>query len=244
MSHLANYPNQPASSERMIDALQRDAFAGYGQHFWGPTASDRRTRRNRPARLSRQASLLRLFGAWCPRRPGRRDRGAAGSGYLAALCPGNRAADDSAFQRDLPGDYGQVLLQVQLQLDLSSGVGGQARRDFYVPLRDQLGARRLNLRELPHGLTLATNAALSLPRNGITACGILERLAMSRTTMANIKQNLFFAFAYNAVGVPIAAGVLHPFIGLQFSPMIAAGAMSFSSVSVVMNALRLRRVEV
>ena len=62
--------------------------------------------------------------------------------------------------------------------------------------------------------------------------------------MANIKQNLFFAFAYNSVGVPIAAGVLYPFFGLLLSPMIAAAAMSFSSVSVIVNALRLRGVEI
>jgi P-type Cu+ transporter len=62
--------------------------------------------------------------------------------------------------------------------------------------------------------------------------------------MGNIKQNLFFAFVYNSLGVPIAAGVLYPFLGLLLSPMIAAAAMSFSSVSVIANALRLRYVEV
>ena len=60
--------------------------------------------------------------------------------------------------------------------------------------------------------------------------------------MANIKQNLFFAFVYNSAGVPIAAGVVYPFFGLLLSPMIAAAAMSFSSVSVITNAIRLRRV--
>ena len=60
--------------------------------------------------------------------------------------------------------------------------------------------------------------------------------------MKNIKQNLFFAFVYNSLGVPIAAGILYPFFGLLLSPMIAAAAMSFSSVSVISNALRLRRV--
>jgi Cu+-exporting ATPase len=63
---------------------------------------------------------------------------------------------------------------------------------------------------------------------------------LSRATMGNIKQNLFFAFVYNALGVPVAAGVLYPFFGLLLSPMIAAAAMSFSSVSVIGNALRLR----
>ena len=65
---------------------------------------------------------------------------------------------------------------------------------------------------------------------------------LSNATMANIRQNLFFAFIYNALGVPIAAGVLYPFIGLMLSPMIAALAMSLSSVSVIGNALRLRSV--
>jgi Cu+-exporting ATPase len=62
--------------------------------------------------------------------------------------------------------------------------------------------------------------------------------------MRNIRQNLFFAFIYNALGVPVAAGVLYPVFGLLLSPMIAAGAMSFSSVSVITNALRLRNVRI
>src|SRR5258708_14091231 len=72
--------------------------------------------------------------------------------------------------------------------------------------------------------------------------GIHRGRRLSQATMHNIKQNLFFAFVYNSIGVPIAAGVLYPFFGLLLSPMIAAAAMSFSSVSVITNALRLRRV--
>ena len=71
--------------------------------------------------------------------------------------------------------------------------------------------------------------------------GIARARSLSRETIHNIKQNLFFAFIYNMLGVPIAAGVLYPFFGLLLSPMIAAAAMSFSSVSVIANALRLRR---
>ncbi len=70
--------------------------------------------------------------------------------------------------------------------------------------------------------------------------GIARARRLSRATMRNIRQNLFFAFVYNALGVPIAAGVLYPAIGLLLSPMIASAAMSFSSVSVISNALRLR----
>ncbi len=73
-------------------------------------------------------------------------------------------------------------------------------------------------------------------------CGIVRARVLSRLTMRNIKQNLFFAFIYNSLGVPIAAGVLYPFFGILLSPMIAAAAMTFSSVSVIGNALRLRRV--
>ena len=73
--------------------------------------------------------------------------------------------------------------------------------------------------------------------------GIVDACRLSRATMRNIRQNLFFAFAYNAAGVPIAAGILYPFTGLLLSPIIAAAAMSLSSVSVIGNALRLRAVK-
>jgi Cu+-exporting ATPase len=72
--------------------------------------------------------------------------------------------------------------------------------------------------------------------------GIVRARRLSDATIRNIKQNLFFAFVYNALGVPVAAGVLYPFFGVLLSPIIAAAAMSFSSVSVVGNALRLRRI--
>ena len=72
--------------------------------------------------------------------------------------------------------------------------------------------------------------------------GIVRALKLSAATMRNIRQNLFFAFLYNAAGVPIAAGALYPLFGLLLSPAIGAAAMSLSSVSVVANALRLRRV--
>jgi Cu+-exporting ATPase len=98
------------------------------------------------------------------------------------------------------------------------------------------------------GIAMGTGTDVAMESAGVTLVkgdlgGIVRARRLSRATMRNIKQNLFFAFVYNALGVPIAAGVLYPFVGLLLSPMIAAAAMSFSSVSVVGNALRLRRVK-
>jgi Cu+-exporting ATPase len=84
------------------------------------------------------------------------------------------------------------------------------------------------------------SAQVTLVKGELTA--IVRARALSQATVRNIRQNLFFAFVYNAVGVPLAAGLLYPLTGLLLSPMVAALAMSLSSVSVVTNALRLRRV--
>lgn len=96
------------------------------------------------------------------------------------------------------------------------------------------------------GIAMGTGTDVAMKSAGVTLVkgdlrGIVRARVLSRLTMSNIKQNLFFAFVYNSLGVPIAAGVLYPFFGILLSPMIAAAAMSFSSVSVIANALRLRR---
>ncbi|MEH6689480.1 MAG: HAD-IC family P-type ATPase, partial [Halopseudomonas sabulinigri] len=95
------------------------------------------------------------------------------------------------------------------------------------------------------GIAMGTGTDVAIESAGITLLrgdlmGIVEARKLSRATMRNIRQNLFFAFVYNAVGVPIAAGILYPFMGVLMSPIIAAAAMSLSSVSVIGNALRLR----
>jgi Cu+-exporting ATPase len=99
------------------------------------------------------------------------------------------------------------------------------------------------------GVAMGTGTDVAMESAGVTLVkgdlrGIVRARRLSRATLRNIRQNLFFAFAYNALGVPVAAGALYPFFGILLSPMIAAAAMSLSSVSVIGNALRLRRSEV
>ena len=97
------------------------------------------------------------------------------------------------------------------------------------------------------GIAMATGTDIAIKSAGVTLLhgdldGIVKIVTLSRATMCNIRQNLFFAFAYNTLGIPIAAGVLYPVFGLLLSPIIAGAAMSFSSVSVIANALRLRHI--
>jgi P-type Cu+ transporter len=104
------------------------------------------------------------------------------------------------------------------------------------------------LAEADVGIAMGTGTDVAMESAGVTLVkgdlrGIEKAIALSRAMMRNIRQNLFFAFIYNALGIPIAAGVLYPFFGLLLNPMIAGAAMSFSSVSVIANALRLRRVK-
>ena len=98
------------------------------------------------------------------------------------------------------------------------------------------------------GIAMGTGTDVAIQSAGLTLLkgdlrALVRAVRLSRATMRNIRQNLLFAFLYNALGVPIAAGLLYPWTGLLLSPMIASAAMSFSSVSVIANALRLRRVK-
>jgi Cu+-exporting ATPase len=97
------------------------------------------------------------------------------------------------------------------------------------------------------GIAMGTGTDVAIESAGVTVVGgdlkgVVRARRLGRATLRNIRQNLFFAFFYNILGIPIAAGALYPFFGLLLSPMIASAAMTFSSVSVIANALRLRRL--
>jgi Cu+-exporting ATPase len=156
--------------------------------------------------------------------------------------------DSEATAREIAGKLGIA--------DFKAGVLPEQKNEIVRSLRKEgrvvaMAGDGINdapaLAQADVGIAMGTGTDVALESAGITLLkgdleGILRVRKLSQATMRNIRQNLFFAFIYNSLGVPIAAGVLYPFFGLLLSPILAAAAMSFSSVSVIVNSLRLRQI--
>jgi P-type Cu+ transporter len=142
---------------------------------------------------------------------------------------------ETVFAEVMPADKANIIKDLQLQGKIVA-MTGDGVNDAIALTQSNVGIAMSN------GTDIAVESADIVLINGDLG-GILRAINLSKATMRNIKQNLFFAFAYNLLGVPLAAGVLYPFFGIILSPMIASLAMTFSSVSVIGNALRLRNVK-
>jgi len=158
-----------------------------------------------------------------------------GDNRTTAQAVANKLGIDRVEAEVLPEQKSEVVRQLQAQGRIVA-MAGDGIND----------APALALAQV--GIAMGTGADVAMESAGVTLVkgdlrGIVRAVRLSRATMRNIRQNLFFAFIYNVLGIPVAAGALYPFFGLLLSPIIAAIAMSFSSVSVILNALRLNRVK-
>jgi Cu+-exporting ATPase len=159
-----------------------------------------------------------------------------GDSETTARAVAGRLGIDDVIAQVLPDEKAEVVKRLQSEGRVVA-MAGDGINDAPALARAQVGIA------MGTGTDVAMESApVTLVKGDLG--GIVRARRLSRRTMRNIKQNLFFAFFYNSLGIPIAAGILYPVFGLLLSPILAAAAMSFSSVSVVGNALRLRNAEV
>lgn len=159
-----------------------------------------------------------------------------GDSRATAIAVARRLGIDRVEAEILPGQKAEIIKQLQAENRVVA-MAGDGINDAPALAQAQVG------------IAMGTGTDIAMESAGVTLVkgdlrGIVRARRLSRITMRNIRQNLFFAFVYNSVGVPVAAGALYPFFGLLLSPIIAAAAMSFSSVSVISNALRLRQAKI
>jgi len=160
------------------------------------------------------------------------------------MCTGDNRKTAEAVARELGIDevHAEVVPQDKIEIVRKLKASGAIVAMAGDGINDAPALAEANV-----GIAMGTGTDVAIESAGITLVkgdlmGITKAIHVSRAVMRNIRQNLFFAFIYNALGVPIAAGVLYPFVGVLLSPMIAGAAMSISSLSVILNALRLRKV--
>jgi Cu+-exporting ATPase len=158
--------------------------------------------------------------------------------------------DSATTAQAVAAHLGIDRVEAEVLPDQKAGIVRQLQEDGHVVAMAGDGINDAPaLAQSQVGIAMGTGTDVAMESAGVTLVkgnlqGIVRARKLSRAVMRNIRQNLFFAFVYNSLGVPIAAGVLYPFFGLLLSPMIAAAAMSFSSVSVIGNALRLRKTAI
>jgi P-type Cu+ transporter len=157
-----------------------------------------------------------------------------GDSRTTAAAVAKRLGLDEVIAEVLPDQKGAAIAKLQREGRVVAMAGDG--------INDAPALARANV-----GIAMGTGADVAIESAGVTLLrgdlrGIVRARRLSRGTMRNIRQNLFFAFVYNVLGIPIAAGMLYPLLGILLSPMLASAAMSLSSVSVIGNALRLRRL--
>jgi Cu+-exporting ATPase len=157
-----------------------------------------------------------------------------GDNAVTANAVGQRLGIDQVQADVLPEQKGEIVKQYQAEGKVVA-MAGDCINDAPALAQAQVG------------IAMGTGTDVAMESAGVTLIkgdlmGIVKAKKLSEATMSNIRQNLFFAFIYNVLGVPIAAGILYPFFGILLSPIIASAAMTFSSVSVITNALRLRNL--
>ena len=161
---------------------------------------------------------------------------ATGDNERTARAVAGRLGIDEIRADVLPADKARIIKELQAQ-GCKVAMAGDGVNDAPA------------LAQADVGIAMGTGADVAIESAGFTLVkgdlnGIVRARRLARATMRNIRQNLFFALVYNAAGVPVAAGILYPFLGILISPIFAAAAMSLSSISVISNALRLRRISI